>query len=387
MPEYIRSKQLLDVPKDVVSVWLHPDVTEISSAAFRLCRSLKEVVLNNGLLRICRNAFEHCRELESITIPSTVTDIDDAAFRGCVNLREVILNKGLKKIGREVFKHCHSLESISIPSTVTEIGKYTLFECKRLREVVLNEGLERINNGLFHNCESLEKVKFPSTLKEIGDQAFLNCTNLTSVSLNEGLEKIGMLSFQACSIETITFPSTLLEVCGYSFCNCSHLGEVITNENLETVGERAFYRCLSLQGFKFPNISLRLENIIEAGQTEVESKVEEAIIGRASNIVWSKGEEMFVPAESLRVEHPRTSMNLDSVWWYGIKQRMDKIVKQLSYHEMKEATTLFELALWKEKIDHASDDTSPSGREAYRIEVPGPVKDAILHYIGYKHNV
>ena len=279
------------------------------------------------------------------------------------------------------------MESISIPSTVTEIGKYTFFECKRLREVVLKEGLERINNGLFHNCESLASIKFPSTMKEIGDQAFLNCTNLTSVSLNEGLEKIGMLSFQACSMESITFPSTLLEVCGYSFCNCSHLGEVIMNETLETVGERAFYRCLSLQGFKFPDISIRLENIIEAGQTEVESKVEEAIIGRASNIVWSKGEEMFVPGESLRAEHPRTSENLDSVitckvWWYGIKQRMDKIVKQLSYHEMKEATTLFELALWKEKIDHA-DDTSPSGREACRIEVPGPVKDIILQYLGY----
>ena len=48
------------------------------------------------------------------------------------------------------------------------------------------------------------------------------------------------------------------------------------------------------------------------------------------------------------------------------------------YHEIKEATTLFELALWKAKIDQ---EEHPISREAYRIEVPGPVKDAILQYL------
>jgi len=58
-------------------------------------------------------------------------------------------------------------------------------------------------------------------------------------------------------------------------------------------------------------------------------------------------------------------------------------VKHLSYHEMKEATTLFELALWKSRIDQAADDAYDMNRNACRIEVPGPVKDIILQYIGY----
>ena len=91
MPEYIGNKQLLNVPRDVVSVRLHTDVTEVSSAAFHRCDKLREVVLNEGLVKICRNAFEHCTALESIVIPSTVNEINDAAFRGCINLREVIL--------------------------------------------------------------------------------------------------------------------------------------------------------------------------------------------------------------------------------------------------------------------------------------------------------
>ena len=58
---------------------------------------------------------------------------------------------------------------------------------------------------------------------------------------------------------------------------------------------------------------------------------------------------------------------------------LEKIVKLISFHETKEATSLFELALWKEKINQA--EVNNINREACRIEVPGPVKDTILLYL------
>ena len=188
-------------------------------------------------------------------------------------------------------------------------------------------------------------------------------------------------------MESINFPSTLIEVGSYAFKSCTHSREVILNEALQTIGQNAFSSCSSLQGFKFTSISIRLENIIEAGQTELENKVN-TIIGNVHGIVWSRGEEIFIPAVS--VQGPGWSVAYKD-WWRDIKQSIDTIVKQLSYHEMKEATTLFELALWKEKIDfktwiEQANDTDID-RDMHRIEVPGPVKDRILHYIGYKHNV
>jgi len=45
---------------------------------------------------------------------------------------------------------------------------------------------------------------------------------------------------------------------------------------------------------------------------------------------------------------------------------------------MKEATSLVELALWKSKINQASDATN---REACRVDMPGPAKDMILQYL------
>lgn len=43
-------------------------------------------------------------------------------------------------------------------------------------------------------------------------------------------------------------------------------------------------------------------------------------------------------------------------------------------------STLFELALWKFKIDQ-TDKKSDMSRRACRIEVPGTVKDAILQFL------
>lgn len=39
----------------------------------------------------------------------------------------------------------------------------------------------------------------------------------------------------------------------------------------------------------------------------------------------------------------------------------------IAYYEIKEATTLFELALWKSKIDQAEGDSTDRG--AFRVEV------------------
>lgn len=52
------------------------------------------------------------------------------------------------------------------------------------------------------------------------------------------------------------------------------------------------------------------------------------------------------------------------------------------YYLEREATTLFELALWKAKIiqaEEANDDDI--NRDACRIDVPGPVKETILQYL------
>lgn len=63
-----------------------------------------------------------------------------------------------------------------------------------------------------------------------------------------------------------------------------------------------------------------------------------------------------------------------------IKEDLDKIVRLIAYYEIKEATSTFELALWKLRLDQVG-NASAGNRKHFHMDVPGPVKDAILQYL------
>ena len=133
----------------------------------------------------------------------------------------------------------------------------------------------------------------------------------------------------------------------------------------EKIEDEAFLHCTSLESFSFPIISSRLNNIIQTKHYQIEATIDDV-----RGVVERRGSELFVPATIIdRGRH-----------WNTTKQHLEQIVSWIKYYEIKEATALFELALWKAKIDQA-DDTNPANRETCRIEVPGPVKDAILQYL------
>ena len=306
------------VPKDITSVRFNDGLQRISSCAFKGCSNLREVTLNDGLKKIGEQAFCNCTSLDNIAFPSTVTDIDHGAFSSCHNLREVTFNDGLQKIGTSAFFSCTSLESIKLPSTVTEIGEWAFRGCRNLRVIILNDGLQNIGTATFYNCSSLESVTLPSTLINIGSSAFSGCSNLRVVELNDGLQKIGRWVFHNCD---------------------------------------ALERC------SFPTLSYRLENIIQTSHwEELEDKVNEV-----RGVVQWESEKLFVSRATLHN-------------WDDIRRDLGKITQLVSYYELKEATTTFELALWKFNLDQA-DENNITNRDAYRIDVPGPVKDTMLQYL------
>ena len=65
--------------------------------------------------------------------------------------------------------------------------------------------------------------------------------------------------------------------------------------------------------------------------------------------------------------------------WKNIRKVLCKIGRLISYYEMKEATTIFELALWKSKLRQAGSNKANHGD--YCVAVPGPAQNAILEYL------
>ncbi|KAL7524481.1 hypothetical protein ACHAXR_000592, partial [Thalassiosira sp. AJA248-18] len=315
------------------------------------------------------SAFAGCKSLRSIKFPSTVTEVDKYAFAFCTSLRDMGLNEGLRKIGVRAFCSCTLLEIINFPSTIIEVGVGAFSCCDSLRIGVLNEGLRKIGEGAFRHCRALESINFSSTVTEVGDDAFHGCTRLRYVVLNEGIQKIGERAFDFCgSLETFKFPSTVTEVGGLAFCGCDNLQEVVLNEGVQKIGQRAFASCHSLENITFPCISRRIESLNQNGQTAIENK-----INATPGVVYRRG---------------RIVVSLESVVggenWETTRERLDTIFGLMTYYELKEATAIFDLALTRAMI--SVEVASVDERDASRIEVPGPVKAAVLQFFSYNRD-
>jgi len=361
----------LDETISITHVQFHPSVTVVNDRSFVCCR-LREVVLNEGLQKIGYKAFQNCELLQSINLPSTVIEIGEGAFDGCYNLRKVVLNDGLKTIEKAAFRST-SLQEIVLPSTVAEIRASAFVDCRSMSKVVLNEGLTVIGGKAFQHCTSLESVIIPSTVTNIQNGAFNKCRNLSKLTLNEGLKlkQIGVKAFENCqSLEVVSLPSTLKEIRQNAFGLCSNMRVVTLHEGLKgTIIEKNVFQNSPLESFKFDYTSARLNDIIQSGHwVGIERKIDNM------RHVELSGSELLISVADI---------DMSSTWWVTVKERLDPVINLITYYETKAATSLFELALWKAKIkiSQVEDTSTQGGRDACRIEVPGPVKDVILQYL------
>ena len=114
--------------------------------------------------------------------------------------------------------------------------------------------------------------------------------------------------------------------------------------------------------------SARLDNLIQTDHwEEIENEVDEV-----RGVVERRGGELFV----LSTQSLREGDNN----WNAVRRNLDDIIRVISYYEIKEGTSIFELALWKFKLDQV-DETNPTTRKKCRMDAPGPVKDIILTYL------
>lgn len=78
-------------------------VTSIGMSAFQYCRSLASVVIPSSVKSIESSAFEGCSSLASVVIPSSVKSIRDRAFWRCSSLYSVTVGSGVQYIDETAF--------------------------------------------------------------------------------------------------------------------------------------------------------------------------------------------------------------------------------------------------------------------------------------------
>lgn len=114
------------------------------------------------------SAFNSCKQLKSITIPSTVTTIGGGAFAECSNLETVIFPDSLKFINHFAFNECYHLKSLQFPDGLEHIGEYAFYSCGRATDsIVLPKNIKFIGEFAFYFSMKVKcYAKVPPTLEK-----------------------------------------------------------------------------------------------------------------------------------------------------------------------------------------------------------------------------
>ena len=103
-------------------------------------------------------AFYLCKNLTSVSIPTSVISIDGCAFEKCSSLMGVTIPTSVTSLGVDAFAGCTSLKSIDIPNSVTKIDMLAFSNCTGLTTVTLGTGVTTISQQAFAGCTALTSV-------------------------------------------------------------------------------------------------------------------------------------------------------------------------------------------------------------------------------------
>ena len=199
-------------------------VTGIGSLAFKCCKNLTSVSIPTSVTSIGYGAFEYCTGLTSATIPNSVTSIGGYAFYRCSELNSITLGNSVTSIGMYAFNLCRKLTSLTIPNSLTKIDSYSFANCSGLTSVTIPNSVTSIGNYAFSGCSALESVTIPNSVTSIGNYAFSGCTSLFSVTIPNSVTSIGGYAFQGCSglYNVISCITNVFQTGSSAFYGCSN---------------------------------------------------------------------------------------------------------------------------------------------------------------------
>lgn len=247
-------------------------VETINSNAFNNCKNLQTVNLNANLSNIGEGAFRNCNKLQTITIPSNVTEIKAETFARCSALAAPTIPSNVTSIGRGAFELCsnQSFNNLVIPNSVTSIGKYALYGCTELATLTLPIVGENNNSnsflGYIFGADSSENLagKVPAKLKtvnltqavtKIGDDAFKDCTSITNITINANAQipSFGNNAFKNCSnLTSLTIPNSVQTIGSSAFEYCKSLQTLTLGSGLTSINNDAFKNCGVIQTINIP---------------------------------------------------------------------------------------------------------------------------------------
>lgn len=239
-------------------------ITAIGTAAFDACKTLTSITIPSCVVRIGEDAFSGCESLASVTLRTDDVEFTGNPFTYCPNLAEITVTGGCTNyqftqghlINRKTKELIFSLGTAPIPAdgSIIRIGNAALYGCETLPSVTLPDGITHIGEDAFSECSALTSVTLPDSITSIGKKAFSGCSALSSVTLPDGITSIEEDTFSGCAaLASITLPDGVTSIGEYAFYDCAALTSIILPDGVTSIGDYAFHGCEALTSVTVPD--------------------------------------------------------------------------------------------------------------------------------------
>ena len=224
-------------------------VTNVGAYAFKDCRYLTCMFLNDDITTIGDHAFYKDEYLSAINMPRKLELIDKYAFYGCDTLTFVRARacSRLKRIEDHAFYSCTTLAELRLPDCLTYIGPWAFAWDRILGQedttLGLPSSLQTIGKGAFAFVNHHKKLNIPSQVTSIGDYAFLCDYYMEELTFSPGDKKltIGVAAFAGDNhMKSVDLSNRVAQIDRCAFAGCEMLEEAYFGDKIDTIEGRAF---------------------------------------------------------------------------------------------------------------------------------------------------
>lgn len=224
-------------------------VTNVGARAFKDCRYLTCMFLNDDITTISDSAFYKDEYLSAINMPRKLELIDKYAFYGCDTLTFVRARNcsRLRRIEDHAFYSCTMLAELRLPEGLTYIGPWAFAWDRILGQedttLGLPSSLQTISTGAFAFVNHHKNLNIPANVTRIGDFAFMCDYYMNNLTFSPGDKKltIGKAAFFGDNhMKSVDLSNRVAQIDRCAFAGCEMLEEAYFGDKIDTIEGRAF---------------------------------------------------------------------------------------------------------------------------------------------------
>lgn len=224
-------------------------VTNVGAYAFKDCRYLTCMFLNDDITTISDSAFYKDEYLSAINMPRKLELIDKYAFYGCDTLTFVRARNcsRLRRIEDHAFYSCTMLAELRLPEGLTYIGPWAFAWDRILGQedttLGLPSSLQTISTGAFAFVNHHKNLNIPANVTSIGDFAFMCDYYMNNLTFSPGDKKltIGKAAFFGDNhMKSVDLSNRVAQIDRCAFAGCEMLEEAYFGDKIDTIEGRAF---------------------------------------------------------------------------------------------------------------------------------------------------